>query len=163
MTSPDQQRASLPDDLPDEETLLKELGLAMRAARKTAGLLQRELAHMTGYSRTSIANAEHGARGLSQDFYERVDGVLGTKLAHGREVVRVLRAERVRASMAADPDTGPDEFKERCEQIVNAITARVPDHAEIRADLVGAWCEAIRPPEQRLKIILEIHVLGEPG
>jgi transcriptional regulator with XRE-family HTH domain len=143
----------------DEETLLKELGQTMRAARKQAGLLQRELAHKTGYSRSSIANAEAGATSLSRDFYERVDAALGTKLAHGHGVIRVLRAERLKA--ASDDGTVPDEFTERCDEIVRTVALRVP--AQIQADVAGAWREAVSPPEQTLRIIVEIRVIEQAG
>jgi transcriptional regulator with XRE-family HTH domain len=144
---------------PDEETLLKELGQAMRAARKQAGLVQRELARKTGYSRSAIANAEAGAASLSRGFYERVDAVLGTKLAHGHGVIRVLRAERLNA--ASDDGTVPDDFTERCEEIVRTVALRVP--AQIRADVAGAWREAVSLPEQTLRIIVEIRVIEETG
>ena len=128
-----------PDDVPDEKALLRELGQTMRTARTRAGLLQRELAHRTGYSRSSIANAELGAP-YSRDFYERVDVVLGTQLAHGHEVIRALRAER---SHAAESAASPDDFQQRCNELIRAMTLRAAGHV----------AEA-----QSLKIVLEIHV-----
>jgi len=143
---------------PGEQALLSELGQAMKAARKQAGLVQRELAHKIGYSRTSIANAEAGVTCLSRDFYQRVDTVLGTNLAHGHSVIRVLRAERAHANA---PGTVPDEFTERCEEVVRATALRVPGHAEIQADVGGSWRKAISLPDQSLKIVVEIHVVGD--
>jgi transcriptional regulator with XRE-family HTH domain len=129
--------------LPDEEALLKELGHTLKAARKQAGLLQRELAHKIGYSRTSIANAEAGITALARDFYERIDVVLGTSLARGNDVLRVLRAERREAKRAAGTGPQPDEFAERCDDMIKTLTLRIP--------------------EQHLKIILEIRVLENPS
>lgn len=130
------------DDLPDEKTLLKELGQAMKTARTQAGLLQRELAHRTGYSRSSVANAELGAP-YSRDFYERVDAVLGTQLAHGHDVVRVSQAERLHAAESA---LRPDDFRQRCNELIRTMT--------LRADRHDAG-------EQSLKIVLEIRVMSE--
>jgi transcriptional regulator with XRE-family HTH domain len=149
-------------DLPAEETLLQELGQAVKAARVQAGLAQRELGHKIGYSRTSIANAETGACRLSREFYERVDAVLNTKLAHAHAVIRVLRAERLNAKITADSAGSADEFQERCEEIVQTVALRVPDHVEIQADVGGAWRKAIQLPEQTLRIVIEIHVLEKP-
>lgn len=144
--------------LADEEALLKELGHTMKTARRQAGLLQRELAHKIGYSRSSIANAECGSTALARDFYERIDVVLGTNLAHGHDVLRVLRTERLHADT---PGTVPDEFSERCEEIVKAVALRVPGHAQIQADIRGAWRKAVNLPDQSLKIVVEIRVVGD--
>ena len=151
------------EELPDEDGLLRDLGQAMKTARRQAGLVQRELAHKTGYSRSAIANAEAGACNMSRDFYARVDSVLGTKLVRGHEVVRVLRAERLGASLAADAAGCPDEFAQRCAQIVKAVELRVPDYAQIAADVPGAWRDGISVPGHGVRVVVEIRVLDGPG
>jgi transcriptional regulator with XRE-family HTH domain len=150
-------------ELPDEDGLLRDLGRAMKAARRQAGLLQRELAHKTGYSRSAVANAEAGACRMSRDFYARVDSVLGTKLVRGHDVVRVLRAERLGAGLAADAAGCPDAFQQRCEQVVKAVELRVPDYAQITADVPGAWRNGISVPGHGVRVVVEIRVLNGPG
>lgn len=157
-----QEPAGLSAQPPDEQTLRAELGRTMKAARKRAGLRQRELGHMTGYSRSAIANAESGAAVLSRTLYQRVDAVLGTGLARGHDVIRVLRAESLAARRTADTGPRPDEFAERCDDMIKTLTLRVPDGAKIRAGYPAAWQQAISLPGQRLEIILEIRVQENP-
>jgi transcriptional regulator with XRE-family HTH domain len=157
MTAPQE-----PAEPPDERTLRTELGRTMQAARQRAGLRQRELGHMTGYSRSTIANAEAGAPSLSRTLYQRVDAVLGTSLANGHDVIRVLRAERLAASRTAATGPQPDEFAERCNDMIKTLTLRVPEAAKIRADYPAAWQHAITLPGQRLEIILEIRLHENP-
>jgi DNA-binding XRE family transcriptional regulator len=68
-------RADLTDEL---QVRRKELGRNLKTARQTAGLLQRELAHKIGYSRSAVGNAETGQCGYAHRFWELCDEVLET-------------------------------------------------------------------------------------
>jgi DNA-binding XRE family transcriptional regulator len=76
--------------------LRQELGRTLKSARITAGLLQRELAHKIGYSRSSVGNAEAG-QCHAQRFWELCDEVLGTAGALSRSYneIRRLRIRRL--------------------------------------------------------------------
>jgi len=94
---------------PEEDALRRELAGALKTARKKARLLQRELAHKTGYSRSRIAGAEAGDC-VSRQFCERCDAVLGTRLAERHTAIRALRTQRLLAALAEDTDDiHPDE------------------------------------------------------
>jgi DNA-binding XRE family transcriptional regulator len=53
------------------------MGLKLKAARQTAGLSQRELAHKIGYTRSGVSSAESGGY-ASRRFYECCDELLDT-------------------------------------------------------------------------------------
>jgi DNA-binding XRE family transcriptional regulator len=69
-------RADLAEEL---RARREELGRTLKAARQASGLLQRELAHKIGYSRSAVANAETGWHGYSYRFWVLCDEVLETK------------------------------------------------------------------------------------
>jgi DNA-binding XRE family transcriptional regulator len=77
--------------------LSKELGWNLKAARQTAGLLQRELAHKIGYSRSAVGNAETGQCVYADRFWELCDEMLGTggTLSRGYNEIRKRRMRRV--------------------------------------------------------------------
>jgi DNA-binding XRE family transcriptional regulator len=97
----------------------KELGRSLKAARQTSGLLQRELAHRIGYSRSAVANAETGHCGYAHRFWELCDEVLGTggTLSRSYNEVRRRRIRRViesdHAPMISDTPhvPAPEDFR----------------------------------------------------
>jgi DNA-binding XRE family transcriptional regulator len=106
---------------PDELDLAArlELSLTLKAARQAAGLLQRELAHKIGYSRSAVANAETGQCVHADQFWGLCDEVLGTggTLARACNEIRTRRIRRVietvPAPMASDtaPVPVPEDFR----------------------------------------------------
>jgi len=66
-------RADLADELQKRR---EELGRSLKTVRQAAGLLQRELAHKIGYSRSAVGNAETGQSGYAHRFWELCDEVL---------------------------------------------------------------------------------------
>jgi transcriptional regulator with XRE-family HTH domain len=80
-----------PVGLAEELQELREvLGRSLQAARQAAGLLQRELAHKIGYSRSAVANAESGQTRHAHRFWELCDEVLATggRLSLGYNEIR---------------------------------------------------------------------------
>ncbi len=54
------------------------LGSQLAAIRHAAGYTQHDFAPLTGYSRSTLANAETGRQGVVRDFWERCDKALDT-------------------------------------------------------------------------------------
>jgi hypothetical protein len=83
---------------PDEVTAMRrDLGRQLAGRRKAAGLVQRELGVLVGYSRTAVANAETGHAQIGRSLWERADRVLGTGELFARGFDRI----QAQASMAA--------------------------------------------------------------
>jgi hypothetical protein len=85
----------------------RELGRQLAVQRKAAGLVQRELGRMAGYSRTAIANAETGAAVTSRRLWQGADQALGTGDLFTRG------HDRIQAHMCA-------EAQARAEKLVSA-------------------------------------------
>ena len=80
------------------------LGRQLAASRRAAGLSQERLAPLSGYSRSTVANAETGRQRVPRDFWERCDGALGTGSALARgfdELAAMRRQEHLREAAAA--------------------------------------------------------------
>jgi hypothetical protein len=129
----------------DEGALGKELGRALKTARMMAGLAQRELAHMVGYSRSRVAGAEAGDVVAGQ-FWERCDAVLGTTLAQGYAVIRALRTRRLLAALGADSGEELAGFWQRCGVLVATTPVPVPGNADIHQRPAVASQERYKPP-----------------
>ena len=83
---------------PDEVAALRrDLGRQLAGRRKAAGLVQRELGVLVGYSRTAVANAETGHAQIGRYLWERADRVLDTGELFARGFDRI----RAQASVAA--------------------------------------------------------------
>jgi hypothetical protein len=78
----------------------RELGHQLAARRRAAGYLQRELGTLLGYSRTAVANAETGSRGIGPQLWQRADQVLrtGELFARGYARIQAQLAAESRAS-----------------------------------------------------------------
>jgi DNA-binding XRE family transcriptional regulator len=86
-----------------------DLGRHLAATRKTAGLTQQRLATATGYSRSTVSNAEIGHPDVARAFWVRCDEILKSGRAFELAFERVRAAERDQPagpSPAAD-DRGP--------------------------------------------------------
>jgi hypothetical protein len=80
------------------------LGRQLAASRRAADLSQEQLAPLSAYSRSTIANAETGRQHVQRRFWERCDAALGTgsALARGHdEVMAAQRGSHVRSAAAA--------------------------------------------------------------
>ncbi len=80
------------------------LGRQLAARRRAAGLSQEQLAPLSGYSRSTIANAETGRQRVPRGFWRRCDDALGTGTALVRgfdEVEAMARRGHVQAAAAA--------------------------------------------------------------
>ncbi len=134
----------------EEDALRQELAAALKTARKKAGLLQRELGHKMGYSRSRIAGAEAGDY-VSRQFCERCDAVLGTTLSHTYAAIRALRTQRLLVALAADTDDTRPAEPVIAREISGSAEIRGPEpesgDLRVRARLIGGfWHIAIRLP-----------------
>ncbi|MBV9794529.1 MAG: helix-turn-helix domain-containing protein [Actinobacteria bacterium] len=70
--------APVPDETTDQSLLQmrRALGRQLAALRNRAGLSQWDLAPMTGYSRSTLSDAELGRHRLRREFWVRCDGLL---------------------------------------------------------------------------------------
>jgi DNA-binding XRE family transcriptional regulator len=120
---------------PDEVIAMRrDLGRQLAERRKAAGLVQRELGAMVGYSRTAVANAETGHAQIGRSLWERADRVLRTGELFARGFDRIhthaTAAARAGATLrpaivgwSAEPTTAPvgpesltpDEARQACE------------------------------------------------
>jgi transcriptional regulator with XRE-family HTH domain len=86
---------------PDEVAALRrDLGRQLAGRRKAAGLVQRELGVLVGYSRTAVANAETGHAQIGRSLWDRADRVLGTGELFARGFDRV-QAQASKAAQAS--------------------------------------------------------------
>lgn len=79
-------------------------GAAACRNRQAAGFSQHQLAHLTKYSRSSIANAETGRQRAPREFWQTCDDVLGTAtaLARGYDgVIAVMRRMHMQEAAVA--------------------------------------------------------------
>jgi transcriptional regulator with XRE-family HTH domain len=145
----------------NESALRKELGRTLRTARLMAGFLQRELAQKIGYSRSRVAGAEAGDY-VSQQFCERCDKVLGTKLTQGYDVIRKLRIERLFTALGANPgDSEPGESWERCGALAETRRLPVPGYDEVQERPAAGQEERLSVPsplseDPRVKVVVGI-------
>ena len=80
------------------------LGAQLAANRRAVGYSQAELAPLTGYSRSTIANVETGRQHVPLDFWQRADAAVnagGVLAAANDEVEAAARHEREEAARAA--------------------------------------------------------------
>lgn len=72
------------NDSEDVRLLRRELGGALKAARRAAGYSQAQLALKMGYARSTVSTAESGGQNMPRVFWERSDSALGpgTALAY---------------------------------------------------------------------------------
>jgi Helix-turn-helix domain len=145
------------------------LGQQLAASRRAAGLTQKRLAPLAGYSRSTIANAETGRQRTPGDFWRRCDDVLGTRNALFRgydEVVAIAQRTHVQAAATArnarailegaasgevslpgegrvrDDPVGRPPRMEEIESIRESLSGTLSDSAVSRASL-DAWDQAV--------------------
>jgi DNA-binding XRE family transcriptional regulator len=105
-------------DGPSSESLLqmrRALGRQLAAQRNRAGLSQWDLAPLTGYSRSTLSDAELGRHRLRREFWVRCDELLK---AEGRLVASYDRIETAAAVL---------------EQRSHGTAQRARDHRRLRA------------------------------
>jgi transcriptional regulator with XRE-family HTH domain len=86
-------------------SLRRDLGQALAAARKAAGYTQHQLALATGYSRSTVSNAEIGHPDVARLFWVRCDKVLKSGRTYELAFEKIRTAERDQA--AERPVTPP--------------------------------------------------------
>jgi transcriptional regulator with XRE-family HTH domain len=84
-----------------------DLGRRLAAARKAAGLTQQRLAAATGYSRSTVSNAEIGHPDVARVFWVRCDEILKSGRSFELAFEQVRAAERDPAAEPADGRPAP--------------------------------------------------------
>jgi transcriptional regulator with XRE-family HTH domain len=69
------------NDSEGTRALRRDLGRALKEARRTAGYSQAQLARKTGYARSTVSTVESGGQNVPRIFWERSDAALGTGTA----------------------------------------------------------------------------------
>jgi transcriptional regulator with XRE-family HTH domain len=163
------------------------LGRQLAALRSAAGYSQIELAPLTGYERSTVANVEVGRQNVGRDFWERADGALAaggtltrgyddlraTVRRHAREVAQAREAERAtkldqrRSSRLAQPAAPPSvlDDEEDALELARRVTA-----SDVGTETLGrlesvvddlAVAYSVTPPRQLLQRV-RLH-LGYVG
>ncbi|HKR48047.1 MAG TPA: helix-turn-helix transcriptional regulator [Pseudonocardiaceae bacterium] len=90
-------------DSPELVALKRALGQQLAALRESAGIVQQQIGHKTGYSRSSVAKAEAGLQLLTREFWTTADGLLqadGALLASYERVRAAKEAHEARSREA---------------------------------------------------------------
>ncbi|MGH4021211.1 MAG: helix-turn-helix domain-containing protein [Pseudonocardiaceae bacterium] len=89
---------------PELAALKRALGRQLAAVREAAEIGQQQVAHKTGYSRSSVAHAEAGRQLLTRDFWQTADELLRADgaLLVGYERVQAAKQEHERLSREAE-------------------------------------------------------------
>jgi len=80
------------------------LGQQLAALREAAEIVQQQIGHKTGYSRSSVAHAESGRQLLTREFWKTADGLLqadGALLASYEQVRAAKEEHEARSGEAA--------------------------------------------------------------
>lgn len=103
--------------------LKRALGQQLAALRQAARVGQQQVAHKTGYSRSSVAHAEAGRQLLTRDFWKTADELVGAEgaLLAGYEQVQAIKQEHEALSRQAELATALAEA-----QAVRATAAPPP-------------------------------------
>lgn len=110
--------------------LRQALGAELASRRKAARVTQQQLAHQSGYSRSSVTHAEAGRQLLDQEFWQTADRLVnagGRLLARYREVTAAIR-EHDDARIAALRDSAGKP---------SAATVPATDGVIVRWDAAG--------------------------
>ncbi|MGH3974424.1 MAG: helix-turn-helix domain-containing protein [Pseudonocardiaceae bacterium] len=108
---------------PAELAILKRaLGRQLAAARQAAEIGQQEVAHKTGYSRSSVAHAEAGRQLLTRDFWTKADSLVKANgaLIAGFERIQAVRQDHERTCREAELA----EAQAATEEALRATTCR---------------------------------------
>ncbi|MGH3811979.1 MAG: helix-turn-helix domain-containing protein, partial [Pseudonocardiaceae bacterium] len=89
---------------PELVALKRALGRQLAAMRQAVEIGQQQVAHKTGYSRSSVAHAEAGRQLLTRDFWKAADELVGAggALLAGYERVQVAKQEHEARSREAE-------------------------------------------------------------
>jgi Helix-turn-helix domain len=91
------------ESAPELADLKRALGAQLAASRQAVEVGQQQVAHKTGYSRSSVAHAEAGRQLLTREFWKTADELLkaGGALLAGYERVHAFQQEQQRRSREA--------------------------------------------------------------
>jgi len=135
----------------------RELGRQLAAWRARAHLSQRELAHRTGYTRSTISSAEAGEP-LSGEFWARADRALAAEgvliAAHARIDAAVSAARRRAARLT---------WWTRADAAGPGPTGAIPDDGGITVDSACPSCGAPITISAQVTAVLPRHASARPA
>ncbi|HEU0088119.1 MAG TPA: helix-turn-helix transcriptional regulator [Pseudonocardiaceae bacterium] len=105
-------------DPPELVALMRALGQHLAALREAAEIVQQQIAHRTGYSRSSVAKAEAGRQLLTRDFWKTADELLQA------DGVLLASYEQVRAAKQAQGDRIYDQLTQFLRQCAGKMDRR---------------------------------------
>jgi DNA-binding XRE family transcriptional regulator len=88
-------------------SMRRDLGQSLAAARKAAGYTQHQLALATGYSRSTVSNAEIGHPDVARIFWTRCDKILKSGGTYELAFERIRAVERDQAAQHPPPPRRP--------------------------------------------------------
>ena len=151
---------------PELLALKRTLGRQLTALREAAEIGQQQVAHKTGYSRSSVAHDEAGRQLLTRNFWQTADELLkadGALLAgYGR--VQAAKQEHERQSREAElaeayAAAQADRFRyEHCDAVQVPGTLPLPSPDVAVAESQAAWC-AVRSYLIRRRTQLANHAV----
>jgi transcriptional regulator with XRE-family HTH domain len=136
------------------ENARRALGAQLAACRRAAGRSQAELARLTAYSRSTVANVETGRQHVPRDFWAGADETLhagGALTAAIDEIEAAVRREREEAARRARP------FPLALAQAAGAVgplgeTAVVPGHGDDGLDVIAWAASGAREHAEKLAV-----------
>src|SRR6185437_1593122 len=163
------------DDSEGTRALRRDLGRALKEARRAAGYSQAQLARKTGYARSTVSTVESGSQNVPRIFWERSDAALGSGtvlLARYDRLAqrRIAGLSRTAAGAWAREDTRHARRGLGADIVSDAIAAymrlgwRVHD-GDGRIDLVcGNGIEALEVPRPTGVVAVHwwLHTGGAP-
>jgi DNA-binding XRE family transcriptional regulator len=130
--APGRRRPHAPGlDGPSAESLLqmrRALGRQLAALRNRAGLSQWDLAPLTGYSRSTLSDAELGRHRLRREFWLRCDELLKAEGRLAASYDRIETAATIMEQRSHGPDTGAAARPARTSRAPLRAVPPAPDH-----------------------------------
>jgi transcriptional regulator with XRE-family HTH domain len=113
---------------PELVALRRALGQQLAALREAAGIVQQQIGHKTGYSRSSVAKAEAGSQLLTREFWKTADGLLQADggLLASYEQVRAAKQEHEARSREAELAKAYAEAQAHAQALREATTTPSP-------------------------------------
>jgi hypothetical protein len=130
----------------------------LASRRQAAGYNQTDLAPLTGYGRSTVANVETGRQKVARDFWRRCDDALGAGGALTRrfdEIESMVQRQRVTAAKRTQAERA--SRVQRLQQVGSRVASgNGPSHdlptpvwtqslASVQLDAVALWAHDLRP------------------
>jgi tetratricopeptide (TPR) repeat protein len=124
------------------------LGAELAAYRRAAGQSQAQLARLTEYSRSTIANVETGRQHVPRNFWERADAALrtGGVLASAHDQVEAAARDKLRAAARyASTSRRAGTGQQRPGSAPNVAAPEPTGSILVRSGSVSSWPDGLEP------------------